>query len=128
MLIYAAQPDAQRQAALEAAHAEIVYKPGAGAKVDLLAMLSDLGARGINELHVEAGHKLNGSLVKAGLVDEYLIYFAPKLLGQGREIAAFGPLHSLGDAIALQWREFVPVGEDLRLLARPKRGTEFWAA
>lgn len=128
VLIYAAQPDAQRQATLEAAHAEIVYKPGAGAKVDLLAMLSDLGARGINELHVEAGHKLNGSLVKAGLVDEYLIYFAPKLLGQGREIAAFGPLHSLGDAIALQWREFVPVGEDLRLLARPKRGTEFWAA
>ena len=93
-----------------------------------MALLLDLGARGINELHVEAGHKLNGSLVKAGLVDEYLIYLAPKLLGLGREIAAFGPLHSLDEAVELQWREIAQVGDDLRLLARPKHGADFWAA
>ncbi|WP_397533239.1 bifunctional diaminohydroxyphosphoribosylaminopyrimidine deaminase/5-amino-6-(5-phosphoribosylamino)uracil reductase RibD [Roseateles sp.] len=128
VLIYAAQPDQQREAALAAARAEVVFKPGAGAKVDLQAMLLDLGARGINELHVEAGHKLNGSLVKSGLVDEYLIYLAPKLLGLGREIAAFGPLHSLDEAVELQWREMAQVGDDLRLLARPKYGADFWAA
>lgn len=128
VLIYAAQPNLEREAALAAAGAEVVFKPGASAKVDLQALLQDLGARGINELHVEAGHKLNGSLVKAGLVDEYLIYLAPKLLGLGREIAAFGPLHSLDEAVELQWREIAQVGDDLRLLARPKHGADFWAA
>lgn len=128
VLIYAAQPNLEREAALAAAGAEVVFKPGASAKVDLQALLQDLGARGINELHVEAGHKLNGSLVKAGLVDEYLIYLAPKLLGLGREIAAFGPLHSLDEAVELQWREIAQLGDDLRLLARPKHGADFWAA
>ena len=128
VLIYAAQPNPEREAALAAAGAEVLFKPGASAKVDLMALLLDLGARGINELHVEAGHKLNGSLVKAGLVDEYLIYLAPKLLGLGREIAAFGPLHSLDEAVELQWREIAQVGDDLRLLARPKHGADFWAA
>ncbi len=127
VLIYAAQPDPEREAALAAAGAEVVFKPGDGAKVDLQAMLLDLGARGVNELHVEAGHKLNGSLVKTGLVDEYLIYLAPKLLGLGREIAAFGPLHKLDESIQLQWREIGQVGDDLRLLARPKHGADFWA-
>lgn len=127
VLIYAAQADPEREAALAAAGAEVVFKPGAGAKVDLQAMLLDLGARGINELHVEAGHKLNGSLVKSGLVDEYLIYLAPKLLGLGREIAAFGPLHKLDEAVELRWREMAQVGDDLRLLARPKHGADFWA-
>jgi len=126
VLIYAAQADPEREAALAAAGAEVVFKPGAGAKVDLQGMLLDLGARGINELHVEAGHKLNGSLVKAGLVDEYLIYLAPKLLGLGREIAAFGPLHRLDEAVELRWREIAQVGDDLRLLARPKHGADFW--
>jgi len=127
VLIYAAQPAPEREAALAAAGAEVVFKPGASAKVDLQAILLDLGARGINELHVEAGHKLNGSLVKAGLVDEYLIYLAPKLLGLGREIAAFGPLHKLDEAVELRWREIAQVGDDLRLLARPKHGADFWA-
>lgn len=127
VLIYAVQADPEREAALAAAGAEVVFKPGAGAKVDLQAMLLDLGARGINELHVEAGHKLNGSLVKSGFVDEYLIYLAPKLLGLGREIAAFGPLHKLDEAVELRWREMAQVGDDLRLLARPKHGADFWA-
>ncbi|QPF73844.1 bifunctional diaminohydroxyphosphoribosylaminopyrimidine deaminase/5-amino-6-(5-phosphoribosylamino)uracil reductase RibD [Roseateles sp. DAIF2] len=118
-LIYAAVEDAARARALADTGAEIAFKPGPGGKVDLAALLADLGARGVNELHVEAGHKLNGSLLRAGLVDEFLIYLAPKLLGQGREIAAFGPLASLGEALELNWRSVDPVGADLRLIARP---------
>ncbi len=41
-------------------------------------MLADLAQRGVNELHVEAGHRLNGSFVREGLVDEYLVYMAPR--------------------------------------------------
>lgn len=119
LLIYAAEADAARADALREQGAQIVLLPGAGGKVDLQAMLLDLGARGINELHVEAGHKLNGSLVRTGLVDEYLIYLAPKLLGLGREIASFGPLSSLDQGIGLRWVDIERIGPDLRLRARP---------
>jgi diaminohydroxyphosphoribosylaminopyrimidine deaminase/5-amino-6-(5-phosphoribosylamino)uracil reductase len=123
VLIYAAIEHAERAAALRAVGAEIVFKPGPGNKVDLSAALADLGTRGINELHVEAGHKLNGSLIRAGLVDEFLLYLAPKLLGQGCEIAAFGPLASLQQAVELHWQSIEQVGADLRLIARPTGGT-----
>jgi diaminohydroxyphosphoribosylaminopyrimidine deaminase/5-amino-6-(5-phosphoribosylamino)uracil reductase len=118
VLIYAAQDHAERRAALQARGARIEFRPGAGGKVDLAAMLDDLAAREINELHVEAGHKLNGSFVRAGLVDEFLVYLAPKLLGDGREMAAFGPLASLADALLLQWHSLERIGDDLRLVAR----------
>ena len=81
-------------------------------------MLVDLAARGINELHVEAGHLLNGSLVREGLVDEFLIYMAPKLMGVGRELAAFGPLERLDESLALRFVSVTSFGSDLRILAR----------
>lgn len=120
-LIYAASPDDTRAAALRARGAEIALAPGANAKVDLPAMLADLARRGINELHIEAGHKLNGSFVRERLVDEFLVYVAPKLLGVGRELAAFGPLESLSDALVLRYTDIAPIGPDLRILARPER-------
>jgi diaminohydroxyphosphoribosylaminopyrimidine deaminase/5-amino-6-(5-phosphoribosylamino)uracil reductase len=120
VLIYAAAPDAARRAALEARGAQIALMPGPNGKVDLPAMLADLAARGINELHVEAGHNLNGSFVRERLVDEFLIYMAPKLLGAGRELAAFGPLERLQDGPALRFVSVTPVGADLRLIARPE--------
>ena len=119
MLIYAAAPGEVRRAAITAGGAEVMLKPHLDGKVDLPAMLHDLAARGINELHIEAGAQLNGSFVRAGLVDEFLIYLAPKLLGFGRNMAAFGPLGSLQEAPALEWASVERIGEDLRLIARP---------
>lgn len=119
VLIYAASPDPERRAALEARGVEIALVPGPTGKVDLAAMLADLAARGVNELHVEAGHKLNGSFVREGLVDEFLIYMAPKLIGIGRELAAFGPFERLSDGLALRFMSTTLIGDDLRLIARP---------
>ena len=119
VLIYAAQPDERRRAPLLARGAQIALAAGPSAKVDLAEMLRDLGRGGINELHVEAGHKLNGSFVREGLVDEFLIYIAPKLVGSGRELAAFGPLTRLEDGMALRFVSVTPVGNDLRIIARP---------
>ena len=120
--IYAAGPFdtyfEKRQLALEARGASVVLLPGAGGKVDLAAMLRDLGQRGTNELHVEAGHKLNGSLLRAGLVDELLVYLAPKLLGPGLGLANLGPLDTLADAQPLEFTSVERVGPDLRVLAR----------
>lgn len=87
-------------------------------KVDLAAMMLDLGRREINELHVEAGFKLNGSLVRAGLVDEFVMYFAPKLLGQGAGMFHIGPLKELGQGVELEFKSTDMVGPDLRIVAR----------
>ena len=117
-IIYAAMPNEAKKAALEARGATVVMLPDANGKVDLAAMMKDLGTREINELHVEAGSKLNGSLIRAGLVDEFLLYLAPKLLGPGQGMAAFGPLQTLADAVSLQFQSVDRVGADLRIVAR----------
>ncbi|MDP2019462.1 MAG: dihydrofolate reductase family protein, partial [Hydrogenophaga sp.] len=85
----------------------------------LAAMLRDLGQREVNELHLEAGHKLNGSFIREGLVDELLLYLAPLLLGSGGHgMAGFGPLQTLDDGMKLAFHAIDPVGEDLRIVAR----------
>ncbi len=116
--IYGAQEIASEKTRLEALGADVRCLPNASGKVDLAALIDDLGRREVNELHIEAGHKLNGSLLQAGLVDELLIYLAPKMLGQGRGMAQFGPLSSLDQALGFQWVSCERVGADLRLLAR----------
>lgn len=118
LYIYAAVVDEGKQAPLEAKGATVIHCPGPGGKVDLAAMLRDLALREINELHVEAGHKLNGSLVREGLVDEFLVYLAPKLLGAGRGMANIGPLTEISQAVPLEYRETALIGPDLRVLAR----------
>nr|WP_295083193.1 bifunctional diaminohydroxyphosphoribosylaminopyrimidine deaminase/5-amino-6-(5-phosphoribosylamino)uracil reductase RibD [uncultured Roseateles sp.] len=111
-------PAAASAAALRAAGAKLQSIGNGQGKVDLSAALHELGRRGINELHIEAGEKLNGSLLRAGLVDELLVYLAPKLLGRGRGMADLGGLTQLQDALNWQWLDCVPVGDDLRLRAR----------
>ena len=123
--IFGAVDDAARRGALLARGAETALLPGADAKVDLVALMTELARREINELHVEAGHKLNASLLRAGLVDELLVYLAPLLVGLGREMAAFGPLERLADALPLRFGAVERVGTDLRLLALLPAGQAF---
>jgi diaminohydroxyphosphoribosylaminopyrimidine deaminase/5-amino-6-(5-phosphoribosylamino)uracil reductase len=118
LLIYAAADNPARQAALEGRGAIVVRLPGPGGKVDLAAMLRDLAQREVNELHVEAGHKLNGSLIRERLVDELLVYLAPKLVGEGRQMAHFGPLANLEEAVAFEFVSSEMAGPDVRLIAR----------
>ncbi len=118
VLIYTSSQDAAAKAALEAVGASVIALPNAEGKVDLAALLRDLATRGVGELHVEAGHKLNGSLLHEGLVDELLIYLAPRLLGTGRGMFNFGPLTALADGIDLDFIDTVSVGPDLRIRAR----------
>jgi len=119
--IYCAIDNAERRKALEAKGAQVICLPNASGKVDLAAMVKDLGQKQINEVHVEAGHKLNGSLMREGLVDELLTYLAPKLMGQGRGMTNLGPFISLSDAKPLSFHEVTQIGPDLRILARLSR-------
>ena len=119
-LIYTASDDAAPIAALAAPHIEVARLPAnEQGKIDLAAMLADLARREINELHIEAGEKLNGSLLREGLVDELLIYLAPRLLGPGRGMAAIGPLASLAESLDFEFVDALRIGPDLRLRLRP---------
>lgn len=116
--IYHAALDPRKQEALGERGALLSHLPGASNKVDLHAVLRDLAKREVNELHVEAGSKLNGSFLREGLVDELLVYLAPKLLGAGAGVSSFGPLQRLQDGIGLHFTSVDRVGDDLRIVAR----------
>jgi diaminohydroxyphosphoribosylaminopyrimidine deaminase/5-amino-6-(5-phosphoribosylamino)uracil reductase len=107
-----------RPGALE--NAEVVALPNPDGKVDLPKMLAELGRRGINELHVEAGSRLNASLVREGCVDELLLYLNPSFLGDAAQgILDLPALGSLEERVRLELVSVDRVGEDLRILARP---------
>jgi len=121
-LVFCASLDehnAERADALRARGAELVALGNGDGKVDLPAMLAELARRGVNELHVEAGYKLNGSLLREGCVDELLVYIAPTLLGSDAlamiDIAAPS---SLDARVRLVFHGVERIGDDLRILAR----------
>jgi diaminohydroxyphosphoribosylaminopyrimidine deaminase/5-amino-6-(5-phosphoribosylamino)uracil reductase len=119
VLLYTCSRDEGRRAVLAGRGAQQVDVPALpDGRVDLHAVLDDLAAREVNELHVEAGARLNGALLATGRVDELLLYLAPTLLGPGRDMAAFGPLRALADGFAFAFESAARVGPDLRILAR----------
>lgn len=89
------------------------------AQVDMAWLMPELARRGVNELHVEAGARLNGHLIEQGWVDEILVYLAPKLLGPGRALAALSPLTGLDGCWQGEVRDLCLVGPDARLIVRP---------
>ena len=103
--------------ALKRTGATLITLANAHHKVDLAALLTDLAARGVNEVHLEAGTALNGSFLRENLVDELLLYMAPTLLGQGQGLSNFGPLNALADGRSMRWLPPTMVGPDLRLRA-----------
>ena len=129
--IYCAAPNdtafQARKQALESQGAVVVELPNAHNKVDLPAMLADLASRGVNELHVEAGSKLNGSFIREGLVDEMLVYLAPCMLGEGLAMAHFGPLTQLDQGLSMDFKSVEKIGPDVRILARVKGRDNFLA-
>ncbi len=119
VLIVAAVENHLLASIIEARGAEVIFLPNDAGKVDLQALMRELAKRGINELHVEAGFKLNGSLLREGLVDELLLYLAPSLMGDAsRGLFNLPALDDLAEKRTLQWRDVRQVGSDLRVVAR----------
>lgn len=118
-LVFVAANEPAKITALKASGAEVVVLPDASGKVDLSAMMEELARRQINEVLVEAGFKLNGSLLKAGVVDELIIYLAPHLLGDAaRGMFNLPELTDLSGRRELSIQDVRMIGADLRLLAR----------
>lgn len=119
VLVVAAVENHLLASIIEARGAEVIFLPNDAGKVDLQALMRELAKRGINELHVEAGFKLNGSLLREGLVDELLLYLAPSLIGDAsRGLFNLPALDDLAEKRTLQWRDVRQVGSDLRVVAR----------
>lgn len=126
VLIAHASEDEQRQQHLQQAGAELIYLPAAAQdtpnhySVDLPGLMQALAQRQHNEIMVEAGAILNGSLLAAGLIDELLLYQAPLLLGgQARDMFAMRALTSMQDKLQLEILDRRQVGVDQFLRARP---------
>ncbi|HUI99283.1 MAG TPA: bifunctional diaminohydroxyphosphoribosylaminopyrimidine deaminase/5-amino-6-(5-phosphoribosylamino)uracil reductase RibD [Usitatibacter sp.] len=118
-IIVTVSDDPGRRAALEARGAEVVRVPGDGRKADLAALAQFLGSRGFNEVTVETGGKLMGSLVRSGVIDELVLYLAPMLLGDDAQgLFAMGELVRLEEAPRLRITDVRNVGEDIRITAR----------
>ena len=119
LLVACAVDDKAAIAALRDKGAEVVVLPNAGGKVELADLMRELARRELNEIHVEAGYKLNGSLLRAGLVDELLVYLAPSLLGDGaRGMFALPELSDLAQKRLVQFTDVQTIGSDLRILAQ----------
>ena len=119
LLVATACAEAAKIEALARLGAEVVVLPNDHGKVDLAGLMSELARRGVNEIHAEAGMKLNGSLLREGLVDELLLYLAPMLLGDAaRGMFDLPELADLAGRRELKFREVRRIGADLRILAR----------
>ncbi|MDD3353562.1 bifunctional diaminohydroxyphosphoribosylaminopyrimidine deaminase/5-amino-6-(5-phosphoribosylamino)uracil reductase RibD [Zoogloea sp.] len=120
VLVAGAVDQPERIAALQRRGAEVVVLPNSGGKVELSALMSELGRRGINEVLAESGFKLNGSLLREGCVDELILYLAPSLVGDAaRGLFNLPALTCLGDKRQLVFQDVRQVGKDLRIIARP---------
>jgi diaminohydroxyphosphoribosylaminopyrimidine deaminase/5-amino-6-(5-phosphoribosylamino)uracil reductase len=119
VLIAGLEDNAGSEALVEAG-ADCIALPSCEGRVDLQALLLELGARDINEVQVEAGATLCGALVQQGLVDEVLIYQAPVLLGGGAVSPFAVPrLDNMDDRVHLEWIDSRRIGKDMRLRLKP---------
>ena len=118
-LILTISGDEGRRAALEARGAEVVRVAAEGAKTDLAAVARFLGERGFNEVTVETGGKLMGSLLRAGVVDELVLYYAPLILGdKAQALFALPEWTRLAEALRPRIADVRAVGQDIRVTAR----------
>ena len=122
VVVYTSTQDKEKISTLEKSGVRVIVLPDANGRVDLIAALCDLAANGCNEVLVEAGSALNGALLRAGLMDELVLYLAPQLLGDmARGMAQLGELTALDQLVELAWQDVRNVGKDLRIVARVRK-------
>lgn len=116
-LILTCSEEIQKQKRLNDVGFETYVLPSLNGRLDLNAVMAFLATQEVNTVFVEAGATLNGALLQAGLVDEWLIYMASCVLGdKGRGAFALESLQSMTQKKVLHWQDIRRVGEDLRLI------------
>lgn len=119
LIAYAHDAD-NKATSLSAAGAQLLHLPDVNGRVDLQALLVNLASRDINEVLLEAGQGLNGAFMQADLIDEFIFYYAPKLMGaDGKAMFAIPELVEMQQATELQVTDIRQIGRDIRLRAKP---------
>ena len=122
-LIVTASDDSEQQSRLREAGAEVLYLPDGPDTVDLPALMRALAERQVNEVLLETGATLSGAALRAGIIDELVVYMAPLLMGNGaRGLFHLPGLETMAQRIALQIEDIRAVGQDWRIRARPVTG------
>ncbi|UUA72738.1 bifunctional diaminohydroxyphosphoribosylaminopyrimidine deaminase/5-amino-6-(5-phosphoribosylamino)uracil reductase RibD [Cellvibrio sp. QJXJ] len=98
---------------------ELLALPAKDDRIDLTALLRELAKRQCNEVLVETGATLAGSFLRRGLLDEIIIYMAPKLLGSNARPIFDLPLDTMSSSLALKIKDIRAVGRDWRITAAP---------
>ena len=119
-LVVCAQMNKEKAQLLCAKGVEVLCLPSQNGQVDLSQLMQELARREINDVHVEAGATLNGALLEADLIDEMLIYIAPKFLGQGRGALTLPLIEDLNQLSSWHIQQHDKIGEDMRLVLRRK--------
>lgn len=120
--VCSSRKDSADTAQLQKAGATMVSvgRTDSGTGVDLHILMQKLADEGMNEVLIEAGSTLNGALLQAGLVDELVIYMAPKLMGDNaRGLFHLPGLEKMTQAIELDITDIRAVGKDWRVTATP---------
>lgn len=111
--------DSEKAALLSAMDAEVLLLPDGEQRLDLRALLDELAQRDCNDVLVEAGAELCGAFVAAGLVDQLVVYMAPKLMGSNARPLLTLPLEAMGESLPLTITDIRAVGSDWRITAKP---------
>lgn len=121
VIIYTCADKSEKYKLLESNQVEVVTVASSGERVDLQLIMKDLAARSINEVLVEAGPTLVGSLLKYGLVDEMIVYMAPQIMGHtSNGLANVDFIKNMNDCVALEFSQLRKIGPDLKLQLKPK--------
>jgi len=119
VLIAYANDAYNKAAALTGAGAELLCVSNENSRVNLPAVLANLAQRGINEVLLEAGQHLNGAFLQANLIDEFILYYAPKLMGgDAKAMFAMPEFTEMDQAIDMQIFDVRQVGMDIRVRAK----------
>ena len=122
VLIAYANDANQQQQSLMAKGVRLLQLPNQNGSVDLTALLATLAQQGVNEVLLEAGQGLNGAFLQAGLIDELILYYAPKLMGtDAKGMFAVPELTNMQQVTHLQIIDVRQFGQDIRLRAKPKK-------
>lgn len=115
-MILTCSDDAQKIRQRQHAGLEVHRLPAVGNRLDLESVVRFLGEHQVNQLLIEAGPTLNGAFLNTGLVDEWVIYMAPAIIGDGgRSLFALPGLKTMADKIELKIKEVRSVGADLKI-------------
>ncbi|MEN9705611.1 MAG: riboflavin biosynthesis protein RibD, partial [Pseudomonadota bacterium] len=122
LLVFGTRDDPTRRAALEARSALVEILPSTDGRLPLGEVLARLARLEMNEVWVEAGPRLAGAFVRAGLYDELVVYVAPSLIGgDAMPLVQLPGIAQLDDRLRLRFTDIRAVGDDLRLTLRPQQ-------